>query len=278
MLTLNNIQTLIDSAKVYYLNQIAIIYADMQLGVNNISTIYPVRRLVRSLEYENRAQVIDSGTEQIYDCLFEAIGGYTGLYQIDPGVQIPGQTIIEVPVVSNFNQNRIDFVTTDDEPTLTLQNFNVNYKPLYGNDPTISLYTKQPDEANPGEFVYPQNLQTPPILTYDDDDPTKDIVSIQWQLAVGTDGYILISGIGSISTGNTGGVGAKPITLSFTEADLLYDGTLDQWYLQLLLPGTAKPYYATLNGDSIAINYSENSKRFGGFQNNLASIIKINVV
>lgn len=278
-MTIDDIQDKVNTAKLYYVQQMALKLAKIRVGSQvSFKTLLGIKRLITGLTFQITADVIDSYTNTMYNCLVQALGGFGAPYNVDSEVQIPGTTVITIPVVSNFNESRIDFVTTDGSPVLTLQNYNTNYKVLYGNSPSLALYTKQPDDANPGEFVWPQNLQTPAIITYQDDDPTKDILSIQWQFPLGIVGYINISGLGTISTGNTGGVGAKPITLSYTQADLIYDADLDQWYLPLLLPGTAKPYYATLNSKTIAIDYDEISKRMGGFQNNNTAIIRVNVI
>lgn len=278
-MTIDDIQNKVNTAKLFYIQQMALKLAKIRVGSQvSFKTLLGVKRLITGLTFQITADVIDSDTNTMYNCLVQALGGFGAPYNIDPEVQIPGTTVLTVPVVSNFNESRIDFVTTDGSPVLNLANYNVNYKTLYGNSPSLALYTKQPDDANPGEFVWPQNLQTPAIITYQDDDSTKDILSIQWQFPFGTVGYINISGLGTISTGNTGGVGAKPIVLSYTQDDLVYNADIDQYQLPILLPGTAKPYYMTVNNETQAISYNEVSKRVSGFQNNDAAVIKINVI
>lgn len=197
-----------------------------------------------------------------YSCLSDFVGIYAGGV-IDPNAQIPGTTIITVPVLQNFNNDKIPFLTTDGSPQLILANYNLNYAPLYGNNPNLEIYITTDD--------YTGDLQTPPTLTYSTPgDEMSNITQILWDYPVATSGYLQISGIGTASSGTpSGGGGVTPLPFYFTQDDLNYDSVLDQYYIHLILPGTRRPFYASINGDSIPLNYSASTSRFSGFANNL---------
>ncbi len=207
-----------------------------------------------------------------YSCLCNFIGIYAG-GPIDPNAQIPGTTVVTVPVLQNFNSDKIPFATTSDNPQLILANYNLNYLPLYGNSPELDIFITTDD--------YTGDLQTPPTLSYQiPGDETSNITQILWDYGVATSGYLQISGIGLLSSGTpSGGGGVVPITFTYDQDDLVYDPVLDQYYLPLILPGSRKPFYASLNGDSLPINYSSSTGRFNGFANNLPTqVIQISLM
>lgn len=206
-----------------------------------------------------------------YSCLCDFVGIY-GAGNIDPNAQIPGQTTVTVNVLQNLNNDQLPINTTNDNPQFILSNYHANYYPLYGNNPFLAPY------INAGGFNTGDE-QTPPIITrVDPNDPTSDITQILFDYPVATLGYLNISGIGNISTGSpSSGGGVVPITFTYTQADLLLD-EFGGYYLQLVLPGTKRPYYASLNGISIPINYDKNTQRFSGFANNNTCVIEISLM
>lgn len=207
-----------------------------------------------------------------YSCLSDFVGIYAG-GNIDPNAQVGGIITVNVPVLQNFNSDKIPFVTTDLNPQLILANYNLNYLPLYGNNPDLAIYITTAD--------YTGDEQTPPTLTYETPgDETSNITQILWDYGVATTGYIQISGVGTTSSGSpSSGGGAVPITFTYSEADLVYDSVLDQYYLPLVLPGNKKPFYASDNGISIPVNYDSNTGRFNGFANNLPTqVIQISLM
>lgn len=205
-----------------------------------------------------------------YVCLCDFVGIY-GAGAIDPNAQGGGVVVVTTPVLQNFNSDKIPFATTDLNPQLILANYNLNYLALYGNNPDLAVYITSSD--------FTQDEQTPPTITYaTPGDETSNITQILWDFPLGTTGYLQISGIGSTSTGTPTGGGVVPIMFTYTQADLLLDG-FGGYYLPLVLPGTRKPFYASINGDSIPLNYSASTSRFNGFANNLPTqVIQISLM
>lgn len=208
----------------------------------------------------------------IYNQLLDIGSTWMGGIVLDPNAQIPGTTIVTIPVLQNLNNDQLPINTTNDNPQFILSNYHANYYPLYGNNPFLAPY------INAGGFNTGDE-QTPPIITrVDPNDPSSDITQILFDYPVATLGYLNISGIGNISTGSpSSGGGVVPITFTYTQADLLLDN-FGGYYLQLVLPGTKRPYYASLNGISISINYDKNTQRFSGFANNNTCVIEISLM
>lgn len=207
-----------------------------------------------------------------YSCLCDFVGTYAG-GDIDPNAQGGGVVVVTIPVLQNFNNDQLLINTTSDSPQFILSNYPTNYKQLYGNNPILAPYITA-GGFNTGDE------QTPPIITrVDPNDPESDITQILYDYGVATFGYLNISGIGSVSSGTpSGGGGIVPITFNFTEADLLLD-SFGGYYLNLVLPGTKKPFYASDNGTSIPLNYDANSGRFSGFANNtVPQVIQISLM
>lgn len=209
----------------------------------------------------------------IYNQLLDIGSTWMGGIAIDPNAQTPGQTIIKVPVLIGYNEDKIPFATTDDNPTLILSNYNTVYKQLYGNNPRLDIYDSQ------GNYIGDE--QTPPIIVYEiDDDIGSDILSITWEYPIATSGYIQISGIASSGvSGNPSGGTSGAINILFTQADLLQDGN-GSWYLPLMLPIGRVPIYTSSNNISFNFTYDDTftPARLYGFGNNDTQSILVKII
>lgn len=107
MLTIDQIQDDVNSAKLYYIQQLKLVYANMQNGFGSSNPYTGIKRLITSLTFQINANLIDANTDALYACLMEATAGFTGNYQIDPSVIIPGQNItVIITPNSPFNIER----------------------------------------------------------------------------------------------------------------------------------------------------------------------------
>lgn len=98
-MTLDNIQTLIDNGKLFYLQQLGKQLSLMQKGCGSVKSLSPIQRLIRGLTFQYNADVIDDTTDALYKCLSKALGGFASTYTPDPNVVVPGNTyIINNPV------------------------------------------------------------------------------------------------------------------------------------------------------------------------------------
>lgn len=216
-----------------------------------------------------RADYTSPDAVYFYNAMLDIAG--TGYSSAVPDVNAQtGNTILTLPVLQNYNNDAILFTTTNDNPQLILQNYNLNYKPLYGNNPDLAPYIIA-GGLNTGDE------QTPPIITRSDpDDPNSDILQIVFDYPVATTGYLRIAGVGSTLSGNAAG-SITTLTFFYDQDDLLEDD-FGGYYLPLVLPGNKKPYYASLNGQSIPINYDKVTQRFSGFANNETCTIEISLI
>lgn len=187
MPTTDQIQTTIDNGKLYTIKLLGEELPKYQKGCGSVKDILPITRLVRALQFQLNAEVIDKDTNTLYTCLYKALGGFGGTYTIDPDVINPGGDKPPIIIVEQMNDGKIPFATTDDSPSLTLASYQANYAASFGNNPLISLYQ---DNGTP----YPKDMQVPDTWNYQDGDPNKPLLSITWDFAIGTSGYIQIYG------------------------------------------------------------------------------------
>lgn len=97
-----------------------------------------------------------------------------------------GQTVVNIIgsiTISTFNEGSIPFTTTDISPNLVIP---YTLKGMYGNTPRLDIFFSGSD------FI--GNYQTPPHLEYQDNDSTKDLLSITFYFPIGVSGYVQISG------------------------------------------------------------------------------------
>lgn len=184
MATSNQISAQIAIAQAYYVQLMDLDTANLQQGypATNHKKIICLKRLIKALQWDLAINVNDDVTSVIYSLLVEQTGLYNGnAAVVDPSVVIPGMTINVTKTGSVVNSTKIAFV---DQTVITLASYNTFYKPLYGNNPIVAIFT-------PG---YTQDEQTPPVIIYQDNDITKDILSITWTYPVPTSGYVQISG------------------------------------------------------------------------------------
>lgn len=226
---------------------------------------------LQGLKYQyGQSDYFSTTTVIIYDRLVGFIGIPAGV-TVDPNYQNPNQTNIQVPVLIGYNSDKIPFATTDDAPILTLSNYNTVYKQLYGNNPIVAIYDNQ------GQYIGDE--QTPPMVTYQDDDPTKDILSISWSYPIATSGYIQISGVAASGVSGNPSGGQGDIALNFTQADLLQDGN-GSWYLPLMLPIGKVPGYVSSNNVQFIPTYDNTftPARLYGFGNNDTQAILVKII
>lgn len=232
-----------------------------------------VSNLVQGLQFQ---QSISDYTSSITLSIYNKLGGILGgLYidgaAIDPNAQIPGQTVVTIPVLLGYNSDKLPFETTIDSPQLVLSNYDTLYAPLYGNNPILAIYDNQ------GQYIGDE--QTPPIIEYLDNDPSKKILSITWDYGVATSGYIQISGVSpSAATGNPTNNNSA-VELPFSQDDLL-DAGGGNWYLPLVLASNKVPIYTQVNGISVSTTYDKSNvpARLYGFANNEAQSIIVTVI
>lgn len=199
----------------------------------------------------------------------DVFGKYDG--SLNPNIQSPGTTIVTIPVLLGYNSDKLAFETTGDSPQLILANYDVLYASLYGNNPILAIYDNQ------GQYIVDE--QTPPIIEYLDNDPSKKILSITWDYGVATSGYIQISGVSpSAATGNPTNNNSA-VELPFSQDDLL-DAGGGNWYLPLVLASTKVPIYTQVNGISISVTYDKSNvpARLYGFANNETQSIIVTVI
>lgn len=185
MPTLETYQQTILSAQLIQANLLTANLNKVKIGNGdvNYSRIRNFVYNINGLQYQlNRPDYTSSTTLTIYNRLCGLIGVDTTANVIDPNYQAPNTTIIvEGGSGTIVNSNKIPFTNTT---TVSLLNYNTAYKVLYGNNPNIAVWLDG--------FV--EDTTTPPTITYQDDDYTKDILSIEWDYAVPVSGYIQISG------------------------------------------------------------------------------------
>lgn len=281
MATLEEIEVKVGIAKAYYMKQLAaelLIYK--KGGCGSVKKLEGLKRIIKGLTFQIRANVNDANTESLYECLLNIIAGVTGSYIPDPAVQIPGQTVIVVKQVVSANDLKIPFSTTGGLP-FVLSNYHSVHYPLYGDNPSLEIFIKYDDPVNVGQFVYVEDTGTVPYITYVGDDPTQNITDITYYFPYDTVGYLSIRGVapGSSDSGSgSGGSGVLP-DLIFTQLDLRYDASVDDWYLPLILPVGRKPVFTTVDDREASpqLDLTFASPRFYGFGNNNPQTIKITI-
>lgn len=180
-------------AKAYYTQLLDQDTASLQGGfpVRNRARIECLKKLIYALTWDLDINVNDADTTLIYELLLNEIYSYTGAgVVVDPNVIIPGNTIVVVSSGTPFNQSQPIFFYNQTD--LLLDNYQAVYKPLYGNQPIIVIFTK---EDVMGQPVWTEDTATVPTITYVNNDPTKDILNISWTYAIPTSGFIQISGL-----------------------------------------------------------------------------------
>jgi hypothetical protein len=167
-----------------------------------------------------------------------------------------------------FNSDKIPFVTTDDSPSLVLDNYHDNYYPLYGNNPWLFIYDLPGGPAQ-GDFG------AVPNITYEDDDETKDILSISFDFSRGTNGFLQISGQVPFGIPPTTG----PVDLTFTASNLLDDG-FGSLYLPNALLVNRRPILTMSNGKSVNTQYDKSVTPAGlyGFDTSTPQDIIVTVI
>lgn len=161
------------------LNQVKIGNGDV-----NYSRIRNFDYNINGLTYQlNRPDYTSSTTLTIYNRLCGLIGVDTTANTIDPNYQAPNTTlIVTITGGTTVNSNKIPFTNTTN---VALTNYKVNYKHLYGNNPTLNVYLDG----------YVEDVATPPTIEYEDpEDITSDILSVTWDYPVAVSGYIQIIG------------------------------------------------------------------------------------
>jgi len=190
MVDLNTISDSIEIAKAYY---VQLLNADLQLLYKgccskNSGTLTLLNRLFRALASDVNGGFNDAVTQKLYNCLLKISSPYNGVgLPFDPEVIIPGYVKPPVIIIEAMDNAKIPFATTDEDPSLILSDYQTNYAPRFGNNPIINLY------QNNG-LKFPQEMQVPDSIDYQDADYTKNLLGMTWDFAIGTTGYIQIWG------------------------------------------------------------------------------------
>lgn len=193
MATIIQISNSLLIAKAYYVQLLDQDTTALQGGfpVRNRQKIECLKKLIYSLTWDLDVNVNDATTTAVYELLLNEIFSFTGQgVVVDPNVIIPGNTIIVVGTSTPFNQSQPIFFTNQTE--VTLANYQTAYRPLYGNQPILVVFTVQDVMGQP---VWTEDTATVPTITYVNNDPTKDILYITWTYGTPTSGFIQISGL-----------------------------------------------------------------------------------
>lgn len=186
MPTLQTYQQTILSAQLIMSNLLTANLNKVKIGDGDVSysRIRNLNYNINGLSFQiNRPDYTSDTTITIYNRLCGLIGVDTTANTIDPNYQAPNTTLIVVDSGgTTVNSNKIPFTNTTN---VSLLNYKVNYKHLYGNNPTINVYLDG----------YVEDVATPPTITYETPgDITSDITSITWDYPVAVSGYIQIIG------------------------------------------------------------------------------------
>lgn len=249
-MTPTQIQTLIFNTGVAFANLVEANRVQFSVGNYLVKWALPrqIQRNLKALTYCLSYGDYNSATcIALYDCLNSIIGVPINA-TFNPNFIIPGQTIITVPLIANYNSSTIPFSTSG---TFVLSYS--GYAALYGNNPTLAIYTIQGG-------IEQEDEQTAPIITRTGAGISAPISTITLEYPVPTVGYILIGGFapGAAGGGGSGGGGGGSVPFNFTEADLLFDAGTAQWYLPLSIPVGKNPIYVTVNGESISTTFDMN--------------------
>lgn len=219
-------------------------------------------------DYSSEASV------DIYNQLLDIGSTWSGGISFDPNAQIPGVIVVGVAVISGYNETTIPFSTSGGSPAFVLSNYQTLYAPFFGNNPnTLDVYTTAGGEQ--------KDEQTAPIINrVNPSDINSAIIDITWPYPIATQGYVLLGGIGTGgSSGGGSGGGSGATTLTFTEADLLQDGS-GSWYIPLTIPANRIPVGAISNGETVTIDFNDNftPNRLYGFANNDTQAITVKTI
>lgn len=95
---LTTIQTNVNIGKAYYIQLLATQLATLKKGYGSVKPLLPLKRVIQALTFQLNANINDSSTTSLYNCLIRLLQGFSGAYVLDPNVVVPGQTpIIIVP-------------------------------------------------------------------------------------------------------------------------------------------------------------------------------------
>lgn len=184
MATTDAINATIPFAQAYYLELLDQDTALLELGGSPVNTekLTCIKRLIKALGWDLDIEVNDDVTTNIFELLLKAIFPYNGnAVIVDPSVLIPGRTDVTVIVAgSTINSDMIPF--NNEIPALLA--YDTTYKHLYGNNPIVNIYVTG----------FTQEEQTPANKNYQDNDPTKDLLSITWDFPFPVSGFIQIYG------------------------------------------------------------------------------------
>lgn len=188
MPTTNDISVSILIGQAYYKQLLDQDTTKRQVGNSpfNKKKLTCLKRLMRALQWDLDSSVNDSITTVIYDLLLDGFAGFNGnALAVDPSVIIPGKTITVINNGTTMNTDKLPFTNVN---PVQLLNYNIVYKRIYGNNPILQIFVTG----------FTQDEQTPPTIAYQDDDFTKDILSITWDYPVPVSGYISITGSPSL--------------------------------------------------------------------------------
>lgn len=145
--------------------------------------------------------------------VFGAYGGATNPNYVPPA----GGTVVVINPSGALNfvkSNNIPFNTD----VITLANWQTLYAPLYGQNPSIEIFTVQGG-------VDQKDTQTAPIYTYSTPgDESTLLQSISWSYPFTTEGYYTISGVVPGSSGSGSGSSSTYIIVPFGSPNISTDG------------------------------------------------------
>lgn len=282
MPTLDEIQTAVNNGKLFAIKKMpAQLRKFRDGGCGDLEVFIKLKRVIRALQFQIIAEDDGDLTFSLYKCLLSIIGNYGATYTLDPSVSIPGMVVSTVNVIVGWNDNKIPFTSTEENPGILLDDYHAVYWPLYGNNPDLALY-------NNSGARFEGDEQTPPNITYVDNDPTKDIVSILFDRAplpgITITGYVRISGVSPFAGSAQGGSTIAP-PLTFTQGSLLLDSTDPDnpvWYLPLSVQANQNVVMVKSNNKTVVgwiYNTDDYSPgRIYGFANNSAQTIKVQII
>lgn len=181
-------------------------------GYKKWSDIFSISTLIDCLKTKIAIQdYISAQTIKLYQNLDCFVGGkFLVGVNLDPlAQQTPGVIFVNNTIIVNEGAYQI-FPFTNLSPVDLFANYHTLIFPLFGNGAVIQIYTLQADGS------YMPDFGTTPDIVFQDNDPTKDILSMIWDYPVPTSGYIKINGA-SPSGASSGGITNLPIFSNSTD-------------------------------------------------------------
>lgn len=148
---------------------------------------------IDNLNFALRTTDYDSAdTIAVYDQLSKCIGANAlGPLSTDPRAQLPAGNIVIIQVSGGTGGGSTvqSIILPFEDTFFSIPDFQTVYKPTFGNGAVISLWT-----IKEGGIGYQEDTGNTPSKTFTDNDPTKDLLTLDWEFGAVTKGYVQILG------------------------------------------------------------------------------------